>query len=97
VATHTLVTAANLTAVTYSPSPNVLLPADLATIANSILVDNAFGNTVPGAVNFMGILTVPGRGTLKTLPGDVWAFDTATGWPILVSAKAIAGGGWTFT
>ena len=98
-ATHTLVTAGgqSLTAVTYSPSPNVLLPADLATIANGILVDNTFGNAFPGAFNFMGILTFPQRGSIKVLPGDVVAIDGQTGWPILVSAKAIAGGGWTFT
>ena len=104
-ATHTLVTAAGktLTAVTYSQSPNVLLPADLATIANAILSANTFGNPIPGAFNYMGILTIPGgpngglRGWVQVLPGDVVAVDN-TGWPILVSAKAIADAtDWTLT
>ena len=38
-ATHILVTANNLTVVTFNRSPSVLLPADLATIANSIKDD----------------------------------------------------------
>lgn len=102
-ATHTLATSGNLTAVTYSESPNVLLPADLAAIAQGILNDPAASMMVganmviPGAFNYMGILTIPGRGFLKVLPGDVVAFDPASnvGWPILVSANAIAHGSWT--
>lgn len=102
-ATHTLATAVPLTAITYSQSPNVLLPADLATIANSILSANAFGNPIPSAFNYMGILAIPGgpnggiRGWVQVLPGEVVAVDPATGFPILVSAKAIAGGDWTYT
>jgi hypothetical protein len=44
------------------------------------------------------ILTIPGRGQLKVLPGDVIAVD-ASGWPILVSgaAIAVAGSNWTLT
>lgn len=99
-ATHTLVTAGGqtLVAITYSASPNVLLPADLATVAQGILQDNAAGNTIPGAFNYMGILTLPnGRGWVKVLPGDVVAIDNL-GWPILVSAASIASGvKWTFT
>ena len=97
-ATHTLVTAAPLVAITYSQAPTVLLPADLATVANSILQDNAFGNTIPGAFNFMGILTLPGgRGSVKVMPGDVVAVDN-TGWPILLSAKTITSAvDWTLT
>jgi hypothetical protein len=97
--------------VTYSQSPNVLLPADLATIAQLILNDptGAMGpgtsmmvgdhSVIPGAFNYMGILTIPGRGFLKLIPGDVVAVDPATnvGWPILVSANAIANGSWTLT
>src|SRR5271166_274735 len=106
-ATHTLATAAPLTAITYSQSPGVLLPADLATIAQAILAANTFGNAIPGALNYMGILAIPGgpttqgnggiRGWVQVLPGEVVAVDPATGWPILVSAKAIAGGDWTYT
>ena len=85
-------------AITYSQSPLVLLPADLATVANGIKQDNAAGNSMQGAINYMGLMVFPGgRGEIKVYPGDVWAIDSATGFPILVSAKAIAGGGWTYT
>jgi hypothetical protein len=109
VATHTLGTVATttLTAITYSQSPSVLLPADLATIAQGILQDNTVpgaataanvGMTIPGAFNYMGILTFPGgRGSLKVYPGDVIAFDNL-GFPILVSKASIASAvAWTFT
>jgi hypothetical protein len=39
--------------------------------------------------NFNGQLEIPGRGMLMVKPGDVVAVDN-TGWPILVSAAAIA-------
>lgn len=99
-ATHTLGTPAanSLTAVAYSQAPAVLLPADLATVSQAIKQDNAFGNSINGAFNYMGILVLPGgRGAIKLLPGDVVAVDN-TGWPIVVSAKAIADAtDWTFT
>jgi hypothetical protein len=108
-ATHTLVTAAatTLTAITYSQSPSVLLPADLATVAQGILQDNTVpfaktpanvGQTIPGAFSFTGVLTFPGgRGSIKVYPGDVIAIDN-TGWPIVVSAHAIADAtDWTYT
>lgn len=43
-------------------------------------------------------LTIPNRGTLKVLPGDVVAYDSS-GWPILVSKEAIAwlGSQWVLT
>jgi hypothetical protein len=95
-ATHTLA-ATGLTAVTFSPTPQVLLPADLATINAGIKNDqNAIGwpdmNTSFG---FNGLLHVPNRGQLKVYPGDVVAFDAQTGGVIVVTAKAIAGGAWT--
>lgn len=43
--------------------------------------------------NFNGLLTIPRRGTLMVFPGDVVARDPTTGWPILVSAAAIAASG----
>lgn len=47
----------------------------------------------------IGLLTVPGRGVLKVLPGDYVAIDMATGWPILVSGNAVSypGSLWTLT
>lgn len=49
--------------------------------------------------DFNGQLHIPRRGTLQLLPGDVVATDRITGWPILVSAAAIAASGswWTYT
>ncbi len=97
-ATHTLATSSAFTAVTFSPSPKVLLPADLATICNSIKDDvNITHPRVPGAFCFEGFLYIPNRaGRLKVLPGDVVAVDNQ-GWPILISAYSIANGNWTFT
>lgn len=43
----------------------------------------------PTAYTQQGLLMIPNRGILKVLPGDYIAVD-ATGWPILVSANAIA-------
>ncbi len=46
-----------------------------------------------------GILTIPHRGFLKVLPGDVIALDQAIGFPYLIPGPAIniAGSIWTFT
>jgi|SRR4029077_641404 hypothetical protein len=97
-ATHTLATSAALTAITYNQSPNVLLPADIATVAQLIKDDiNVAHPALNGAFDYRGILIVPNRYVgLKVLPGDVLAVD-ANGWPIVVSAYSIATGGWTFT
>jgi hypothetical protein len=42
------------------------------------------------------LLFIPNRGVLKVLYGDIVAYDSSTGWPILVSANALANGPWTF-
>lgn len=90
-------TTTGLTAVAYSPSAQVLLPADVATIAQDIKDDlnvahPTFG--AGGAFSYNGLLYVPNRGYLKILPGD-WVGVDANGWPVLVSAYSIATGGWT--
>lgn len=65
--------------------------ADVATMNKNILNDLVNGNPIwPGAYR-LGLLSVPNRGTLITLPGDVIAYDS-TGWPILISANSIANG-----
>ena len=76
---------------------------DLAALAAKILNDqsNDSGQLAttapsakpiwPGALNSSGQLYVPNRGVLQCLPGDFVAVD-ANGWPILLSANAIAGG-----
>lgn len=47
---------------------------------------------------FGDTVTIPGRGTLKIMPGDIVAVDSS-GWPILISAASIAypGSDWTLT
>jgi hypothetical protein len=100
-ATDTLGTNAttSLTAVPYSPSSQVLLPADMKTMNNAILDDLNVSHPQAsligtGGMAYNGMLFVPNRGVLKVLPGD-WIGVDANGWPILVSAYSIATGGWT--
>lgn len=100
-ATKTLGTAATstLVAVQFSGDPGVLLPDDLATIHYSILDDQAAAHphaAISGIGGFVreGFLYVPNRGALLLYPSDWIAYDTATGWPILVSSRAAAGAGW---
>lgn len=100
-ATLTLGTATDstLTAVEFNQDPTVLLPADLATINVGIL-DPVGNQHYPAAYSGLGgfvregVLVIPGRGTLKVLPGDFVAIDPATGWPILLSPEAAAGASW---
>jgi hypothetical protein len=94
----------SLVAVTFSQATTVLLPADLATINAAILDDQNVSRPaayISGIGGFVreGLLYVPNRGFLRVLPGDVVAVDTTTdvGWPVLVSADAIANGKWNFT
>jgi hypothetical protein len=81
--------------------------ADVATINNAMRDDlyagvgNAQGSQLPYQTPMMGWsrngqLYIPNRGWLKVMPGDMIGVD-ANGWPILVSAKSIATGGWTKT
>jgi hypothetical protein len=99
-ATRTLGTAANntLTAVLYQRAPNASgteTLADYATIAAGIKDDqNPAAPVVYGSFDRNGVLFIPRRGFLQPLPGDYIAFDSTTGWPILVSGKAAAAAGW---
>ena len=106
-ATRTLGTNANSSLVAIKYGADVA-DADIATIANQIYDDqvqnNAFSGATttvlrlfPGCLQKQGALIIPNRGVLKPLPGDFIAIDTATGWPILISAAAIAGGPYTHT
>jgi hypothetical protein len=79
-----------LSAIVYANDGAGLLPADIATISNSIKDDLTNKHpTWPGAFTRAGLLYIPNRGVLQVRPGDYVAVD-ATGWPILVSANAIA-------
>ena len=51
----------------------------------------AVANMPRGRFSRQGLLEVPGRGVLRVQPGD-WVGVDASGWPILLSAEAIAFG-----
>jgi hypothetical protein len=96
-ATKTLGTNATTTLTALSFQRGGLAAADIATIQQDILNDLVNGNPIwPGAFSSMGLLYVPNRGILQVLPGDYVGVD-ATGWPILVSANAIASGSTSWT
>jgi len=104
-ATHLLGTNAtnSLTAVKFSPVGSVLSDADMATIRSGIRTDDAQHAvaTLRGYGGFVreGLLYLPNdRGVIRLQPGDVVAIDSVatSGWPILVSAQALANGPWTF-
>jgi len=70
--------------------------ADVAAIAVAIKDDQNVNHPIwPGAFAKNGRLYVPNRGFLNMLPGDYVAVDATTGWPILLSARAIASGPYT--
>lgn len=74
--------------------------AQIAAIAQAILDETNAHNILPGAFSRNGLLFLPSnRGVIKVLPGDYVGVDTAAGvgWPIVVSANAIAGGSWDHT
>lgn len=94
-ATRTLGTAATTTLVAM-PFGTDTARADIAAIAAHILDDqNNRHPIVPGAWDNTGLLFIPNRGILQAKPGDYVAYDPATGWPILLSARAAAGASWT--
>ena len=69
--------------------------ANIALMA--LAIKNDLGNSGavwPGAFSANGKLYIPNRGVLTMLPGDYVMVDATTGWPILVSKKAIASGPW---
>lgn len=86
-------TTTKLTAWTFSQSPNVLTPANMAVLKLGIKDDlNPLSVSPNSFIDFNGLLMIPRRGQLRVFPGDVIAFDTQSGWPVLVSAEAIAVG-----
>jgi hypothetical protein len=95
-ALRTLGTAANNTLSAFVVNTNDTIPADVATFNVAIKDDQINGNPIFNgpAYQLSGMLWVPNRGWLKALPGDFIAFDPATGWPILLSARAAAGASW---
>lgn len=93
-ATRTLGTAATTTLVAMPFGTNPT-QADIATIAAHILDDQNVKHPIwPGSWSNVGLLYIPNRGVLQAKPGDYVAYDPATGWPILLSARAAAGASW---
>lgn len=86
-ATKTLgsLTTSSLTGVQWPGSAGAtsIADADIAAIANAILLDNDYPQPLPGAFSRMGLLYIPRRGILKMLDGD-WAAYDASGFPFLV-------------
>jgi len=77
----------------------VMAQTDLGNFNNAIKNDLVNGNPIyPTAYQMAfgqnGRLEIPNRGFLVVRAGDYVAYDS-TGWPILVSANAIANGPWT--
>jgi hypothetical protein len=98
-ALHTLGTAATTTLNAFLVGSNDLIPADVASIKNVIQddsVNNPPGLLIPGAYEQTGRLYVPRRGYLIAFPGDYIGYD-ASGWPILLSARAAANANWVHT
>ncbi len=85
--------ATSLGALLWGPA---ISPANVALFNVAVLDDqNVAHPQWPGAlIPTSGLLSIPNRGTLKVLPGDYVMVDATTGWPILVSAYAIASGPW---
>ena len=67
----------------------------MATLMQLIKQDQNQGPALGEGFSRSGLLFVPNRGYLRAIPGDVVAVDTQTGWPILISGKALAGGAWS--
>jgi hypothetical protein len=104
-ATATLGTAATttLTALRFIYGIN---PTDFAAVGAAIKHDTHQPNVPAGSTGPQppivmpwsqnGTLLVPGRGQLILFPGDYVAVD-ATGWPIVLSARAAASASWVHT
>ena len=72
---------------------------------SGLVVQTGTSNTSSGtnrprinqAFTTSGILIIPNRGWLQCKPGDFVAYDTNTGWPILISGDCAANGNITHT
>lgn len=96
-ALRTLGTTSNTALSAFSWSANPGHPADVGTLNASILNDQTTGPVGyqakwPTPFSRQGLLFIPNRGVVQLYPGDVIAFDTQSGWPIVVSGLAISVG-----
>jgi hypothetical protein len=94
--TKTLGTSATNSLTALAFAPGVMAAADTATIAQAIKGQNAVGRNVPEAFSGNGLLHLPEKkGIIRLDPGDWVGVDPATGWPVVISAYAIANGAFT--
>lgn len=86
----------SLVALQFFPGWNSgMAAADVATFALDIKDDIINSHPIKQeAFSSNGLLYVPNRGVLKMLPGDWAMVDATTGWPILVSKRAMTSGPW---
>lgn len=89
--------ATSLIALKFVPGVNGMNTADVATINNAIRLQSAAQNRTNGSFSATGMLRFPGGRTVQMQPGDYVAVDVVSGWPIFISAYAIANGPWTHT
>lgn len=67
---------------------------DVAAWNALVKAQSAFARVEPTAFALTGQLFLPEkRGVIQCLPGDYIMVDPTSGWPIVVSAQAITGGG----
>ena len=77
------------TFVVAKPSGTSVTLSQAATASASIRVGIIPVTGQSNRLSFNQLLSIPGRGVIKVLPGDIVAIDN-TGWPIVVSAASIA-------
>lgn len=91
--------ATSLVALKFLPGWNSgMAAADVATFNNDILSQLNVAHPKAGGAYFSpeGVLYLPDQmGMIKLNPGDYVGVDATSGWPIVVSANAIANGPWT--
>lgn len=87
----------SLQAVLFNPSSGVMTDSDLAALNALVKPDVGKSGLLGTYFQREGQLYIPARGYIKIFAGDYVAVDAATGWPILLSAAAIAGGPYTHT
>jgi len=89
--------ATSLSAIMFSHDPAVLSMADLAAFNALCKSDKNTNNLLEPVLSREGMFRIPGKEVVRVSPGDYVAVDPATGWPIYISANAIANGPYTHT
>ena len=102
-ALRTIGTAATTTLAGFVVGVNDLIPADVAAADIAILNDQMVASAPFAAKQWgagysqTGTIMIPNRGQLRLYPGDFIAWDSQTGFPIVISALAAAAASWVHT